>query len=213
MQPIDIAADRAIGTSARPGSGWAISPREVAIPIAALEAGRLPAISVRCGEPASAATPVIHRPRLTNRGAAWGGLVIGDVSGCLLALVLLPTVFLLYPHSKWLTRALPTAWRATGVLPVTAGEAQRISMVQRGATATGLAAVALIAALIAGVPGSVAPLLGFTLFVLLVSGIVLGGIDYASLPVGNLTTIAGQRVVILRGVHPNFATAIQRLST
>src|SRR4029077_15048048 len=208
MQPIDIATDRAIGTSARPGSGLAISPREVAIPIAALEAGRLPAISVRSGEPASAATPVIHRPRLTNRGAAWGGLVIGDGSGCLLALVLLPTVFLLYPHSKWLTRALPTVWRATGVLPVTAGEAQRILMVQRGATATGLAAALLIAALIAGVPGSVAPLLGFTLFVLLVTGIV-----YASLPVGNLTTIAGQRVVILRGVHLNFATAIQRLST
>jgi hypothetical protein len=215
MRTIDIAADRGPGTPAgSPSSGWALSEREVAIPIAALEAGRLPAISVRSGKPASATTRVIHRPRLIpNRGFAWGLLMIGDWGGLIVALVLLPTVFLLYPHSKWLTRALPRAWRARGVLPVTPGEDRWIATVQHGASASGLGAALLIAAEIAGVPDSVAPLADLALFTFLLIGVVLGGIDYASLPVGNLATVAGQRVVILRGVHRNFAAAIQTMST
>jgi hypothetical protein len=215
MRTIEITADPGLCTLAgSPSSGWALSEREVAIPVAALEAGRVPAISVRSGKPASAAIQVIHRSRLIpNRGFAWGLLMIGDWGGLIVALVLLPTVFLLYPHSKWLTRALPRAWRAKGVLPVTAGEARWMATVQRGASASGLGAALLIAAAIIGVPNSVAPLANLALFALLLIGVVLGGIDYASLPVSNLATVAGQRVVILHGVHRNFAAAIQTMST
>ena len=215
MRTIEIAADRGLCTLAgSPSSGWALSEREVAIPVAALEAGRLPAISVRSGKPASDAIQVIHRSRLiSNRGFAWGLLMIGDWGGLIVALVLLRTVFLLYPHSKWLTRALPRAWRAKGALPVTSGEARWMVAVQRGASVSGLGAALLIAGAIVGVPGSVAPLAHLALFTFLLIGVVLGGIDYASLPVGNLATVAGQRVVILRGVHRNFAAAIQTMNT
>ena len=211
----EIATDPEFGTPAgQPSSGWTLSQRDAAIPIVALEAGRLPGISVRPGKPASDAIGVIHRPRLIpNRGFAWGLLMVGDWGGVIVALVLLPMVFLLYPHSKWLTRALPRPWRVQGTLPVTAHEARWMSTVQRGATASGLGAALLMAAEIAGVPDSVAPLADLALFTFVLIGVVLGAIDYASLPVGNLAIVAGQRVVILRGVHRNFAAAIQTMST
>jgi hypothetical protein len=197
-------------TTPRSCSGWALSPREVAIPIDDLEAGRVPAVSVRSGKLASASTPVIHRPRLIlRRSLAWGILVAGNWAGLLLMLVWLPAVLLLYPHSKWLTRALPAGWRARGVLPVTAGEARWISGVRKGATLTGLGAALLIVVLVLGVPDSIAPLAAMALATLVLIGIVLGGIDYSSLPVGKLTTIGGRRVVVLQGVHPNFVAAVQ----
>lgn len=210
--PLDPTAQAAGGTTPVP-SLTSLSVRDLALAASDLEAGRLPALSVKSGRVAFATTPVVYRPRwILSRGLFWGLFGLGDWLSLVFVCLVVPVVFLLHPYGRWVVDLLPGGLKARGGLPVTEQESRWIRRVQKWAVASGLGALALWVSSSAGLPGSIAGPGYLAAACLSAAAITLGAIDYYSLPVGKTTKVRGVPFVVLRGAHPEFGAALRAMA-